>query len=111
MKLINFSEHHNRALILYVAAGALVEAFEALRDARQPDTAAMFLLACHEIYSQVSPKSQIDVETSITVDEKESFQLPLWNLEDEDLKAISEFYGEYQRKLVHLCMDATATFD
>lgn len=111
MKLINFSEHHNRALILYVAAGALVEAFEALRDARQPDTAAMFLLACHEIYSQVSPKSQIDVETSITVDEKQSFQLPLWHLEDEDIKAISEFYGEYQRKLVHLCMDATPTFD
>ncbi|XP_042424399.1 WD repeat-containing protein 11-like isoform X2 [Zingiber officinale] len=106
------SEHNIwRALILYVAAGALVEAFAALRDARQPDTAAMFLLACHEIYSQASPNSQTDVETSITVDEKQSFQLPLRNLVDEDIKAISEFYGEYQRKLVHLCMDATPTFD
>jgi hypothetical protein len=37
-----------RALILFVAAGNLSEALAALHSARLPDTAAMFLLACHE---------------------------------------------------------------
>ena len=32
-----------RALILYVGAGALQEALAALREAQQPDTAAMFI--------------------------------------------------------------------
>ncbi|WOK98641.1 WD repeat-containing protein 11 isoform X2 [Canna indica] len=109
---------HNiwRALILYVAAGALAEALAALRNAQQPDTAAMFLLACHEIYAQISSNSETSdetsvKETSITMEEKQTFQLPSRNLVDEDLKAVSEFYGEYQRKLVHLCMDAIPIFD
>lgn len=37
-----------RALILFVAAGNLSDALAALHSARLPDTAAMFLLACHE---------------------------------------------------------------
>nr|XP_009381634.1 PREDICTED: WD repeat-containing protein 11 isoform X1 [Musa acuminata subsp. malaccensis] len=106
------SEHNIwRALILYVAAGALAEALTALRNARQPDTAAMFMLACHEIYTQISSESQTSVEAFASVDENRSFRLPSRNLEDEDLKAVSEFYGEYQRRLVHLCMDATPSFD
>ncbi|GBG86177.1 hypothetical protein CBR_g41081 [Chara braunii] len=41
---------HNlwRALILFVSAGALVDALAAIKSARLPDTAAMFLVACHE---------------------------------------------------------------
>jgi len=35
-------------MMLYVAAGVLVEAQDILRKANQPDKAAMFLLACHE---------------------------------------------------------------
>lgn len=100
-----------RALILYVAAGALADAFAALRDARQPDTAAMFLLACHEIYTQISSNSETSVETYEDMEEKQRFQLPSRNLDDDDIKAVSEFFGEYQRKLVHLCMDAIPIFD
>lgn len=96
---------------MYVAAGALAEALTALRNARQPDTAAMFMLACHEIYTQISSESQTSVEAFASVDGNRSFRLPSRNLEDEDLKAVSEFYGEYQRRLVHLCMDATPSFD
>ena len=43
-----------RALILYVAAGALQEALAALREAQQPDTAAMFVLACREIHAAIT---------------------------------------------------------
>ncbi|XP_039688685.1 WD repeat-containing protein 11 isoform X3 [Medicago truncatula] len=48
------SEHNIwRALILYVAAGALQEALAALREAQLPDTAAMFILACREIHAEI----------------------------------------------------------
>ncbi|KAJ0985684.1 hypothetical protein J5N97_004040 [Dioscorea zingiberensis] len=96
-----------RALILYVAAGALHEALATLRNAQQPDTAAMFLLACHEINSQVSCKSQDSDEST---GEKQKFFLPGKSMGDEDLIAVSEYYGQYQRKLVHLCMDAQPLF-
>lgn len=108
---------HNiwRALILYVAAGALHEAFAALRDAHLPDTAAMFLVACHEIYAQVlSSESHNSDEPSdeATVDGRRmQFILPGMDMEDEYVSAVSEFYGEYQRKLVHLCMDLVPLFD
>ncbi|KAM0932569.1 putative transcription factor WD40-like family [Dioscorea sansibarensis] len=97
------SEHNIwRALILYVAAGALHEALAALRNAQQPDSAAMFLLACHEINAHCVLKSQ---DSDKAVGEKLKFFLPGKSMGDEDLIAVSEYYGQYQRKLVHLCMD------
>ncbi|XP_042498165.1 WD repeat-containing protein 11 isoform X2 [Macadamia integrifolia] len=105
---------HNiwRALLLYVAAGALQEALAALRDAQQPDTAAMFLLACHEINIEISSKLENSDEPSKpSTEDGKSFILPLLNPEHEDVLAVSEYYGQYQRKLVHLCMDSSPTFD
>lgn len=100
-------------MILYVAAGAIHEAFAALRDAKLPDTAAMFLVACHEIYAQMRSESQFSDEPLVegTVDGQVKFILPCKNMEDEDVYAVSEFYGEYQRKLVHLCMDSVPLFN
>ncbi|XP_008809225.1 WD repeat-containing protein 11 isoform X2 [Phoenix dactylifera] len=108
-----YNEHNIwRALILYVAAGALPEALSALRNAQQPDTAAMFLLACHEINAQIASKSRpLDEQLESSLEMKQKFHLPSRNLEDEDLIAVSEYYGQYQRKLVHLCMDAVPLFD
>ncbi|XP_019189532.1 PREDICTED: WD repeat-containing protein 11-like [Ipomoea nil] len=56
---------HNiwRALILYVAAGAFQEALAALREAQQPDTAAMFILACREIHAELLSSLDLDDET------------------------------------------------
>ncbi|KAF9662884.1 hypothetical protein SADUNF_Sadunf18G0100900 [Salix dunnii] len=97
---------HNiwRALILYVAAGALQDALEALREAQQPDTAAMFILACHEGHAQfISNLRNSDDESSI---KDTLIGLPGLNPENEDVIAVGEYYGQYQRKLVHLCMDS-----
>lgn len=107
------SEHNIwRALILYVTAGALPEALAALRDAQLPDTAAMFLIACHEINKEITSQRDNSGEpTESSVVENKKFVLPVRNLEDEDLNTVSDFYGQYQRKLVHLCMDAVPFFD
>ncbi|PKA64675.1 hypothetical protein AXF42_Ash007422 [Apostasia shenzhenica] len=105
---------HNiwRALILYVAAGSLNEALAALRDAKLPDTAAMFLLACHEIYATLQTESQCsDEPLDGIIDGKRKFILPSKNLNDDDVAAVTEYFGEYQRKLVHLCMDSVPLFD
>ncbi|XP_062218149.1 uncharacterized protein LOC133918327 [Phragmites australis] len=107
---------HNmwRALILYVAAGALPEALDTLRKNQRPDTAAMFLLACHEIYSQISSESEPTNDTSgsgPTPERTQKLQFPSKNVDDEDLIAVSEVFGQYQQKLVHLCMDAEPTAD
>ena len=99
-----------RALILYVAAGALEEALAALRDAQQPDTAAMFLLACHEINAEIVPKSENSNESTPSNVHK-LFVLPGINPEHEDVVAVNEYFGEYQRKLVHLCMDVSPIFN
>ncbi|KAE7998910.1 hypothetical protein FH972_003405 [Carpinus fangiana] len=99
---------HNiwRALILYVAAGSLQEVLVALREAQQPDTAAMFILACHEIHAEIIADlgNSDDESSSLTKDKLHS--LPGLDPENEDVVAVSEFYGQYQRKLVHLCMDS-----
>ncbi|KAG1346198.1 hypothetical protein COCNU_06G000270 [Cocos nucifera] len=110
---ILYNEHNIwRALILYVAAGALPEALSALRNVQQPDTAAMFLLACHEINAQIASKSRpLDEQLESSLQMKQKFHMPSRNLEDEDLIAVSEYYGQYQRNLVHLCMDAAPLFD
>lgn len=111
---------HNmwRALILYVAAGALPEALDTLRKSQRPDTAAMFLLACHETYSQALSESEPEDDTSVlaltptpTPEQTEKLRFPSKNVADEDLIAVSEVFGQYQQKLVHLCMDAEPTSD
>ncbi|XP_058074403.1 uncharacterized protein LOC131223110 isoform X2 [Magnolia sinica] len=105
---------HNiwRALILFIAAGALHEALAALRDAQQADTAAMLLLTCHEINAEIVSKSRKPDELSRPVaGEKQPFVLPGINPDHEDVLAVGEYFGQYQRKLVHLCMDAAPLFD
>lgn len=102
---------HNiwRALILYVAAGALPEALAAIRQAQRPDTAAMFILACREIHAAfMSNMGDSDDESSV---KKEQFNLPVLDPENVDVIAVGEYYGQYQRKLVHLCMDSQPSFD
>ncbi|KAL0013723.1 hypothetical protein SO802_000792 [Lithocarpus litseifolius] len=95
-----------RALILYVGAGALQEALAALREAQQPDTAAMFILACREIYAEIiADLGDLDDESSSLVKDKLR-NFPVLDPENEDVIAVGECYGQYQRKLVHLCMDS-----
>ncbi|KAF3329331.1 WD repeat-containing protein 11 isoform X1 [Carex littledalei] len=117
---------HNiwRALILYVAAGAMTEALAALRKSKQPDTAALFLLACHEIYtkhlsSTSSPETEPEVvdgseEENAESEEQEvkmKINFPGKNVEDEDIATVSEFFGQYQRKLIHLCLDTVHSIE
>ncbi|XP_054804813.1 uncharacterized protein LOC129307895 [Prosopis cineraria] len=101
------SEHNIwRALILYVAAGALQEALAALREAQLPDTAAMFILACREIRAElVSKLGKTDDESNSSIHDK-VLHLSGLDPQNEDVIAVGEYFGQYQRKLVHLCMDA-----
>ena len=94
-----------RALLLYVAAGALQEALAALREAQQPDTAAMFILACHEIHADIISSLDMDEESRLSMEDK-LLVLPGLNPENEDVIAVGEYFGLCQRKLVHLCMDS-----
>ncbi|KAI4344151.1 hypothetical protein L6164_011415 [Bauhinia variegata] len=99
---------HNiwRALILYVAAGALQEALAALREAQLPDTAAMFILACREIHAEIIANlDSTDDDSNSSVNDK-LLSLPALDPENEDVIAVGEYFGQYQRKLVHLCMDS-----
>ncbi|KAG2648386.1 WD repeat-containing protein 11-like [Panicum virgatum] len=103
-----------RALILYVAAGALPEALDTLRKNQRPDTAAMFLLACHEVYSQIAVESEHTEDTSgseLTPEQTDKLRFPSKNVAEEDLIAVSEVFGQYQQKLVHLCMDTEPNAD
>lgn len=82
-------------------------ALAALREAQQPDTAAMFILACREIHATIIP----DIGNSDDDESKSSIKDKLPNLpglgpENEDVIAVGEYHGQYQRKLVHLCMDS-----
>jgi len=111
---------HNiwRAILLYVAAGALHEVLAVLRDAQEPDTAAMFLLACHEIKVKVtSQKSGVECSASPKLDSQDqgnanTLDLPGdLNQQKEDVSAVCEYYGHYQRTLVHLCTDLAPVLD
>ncbi|KAI9125672.1 hypothetical protein K1719_003090 [Acacia pycnantha] len=101
------SEHNIwRALILYVAAGSLQEALAVLREAQLPDTAAMFILACREIHSElVSELDNTDDESNSSIHAK-ALHLPGLDPQNEGVIAVGEYFGQYQRKLVHLCMDS-----
>lgn len=98
------------ALVLYVAAGALQEALAALRGAQQPETASMFILACREIHAEFVSSLDPDEESGEPIKET-LLNLPELNPDNEDVIAVGEYYGEYQRKLVHLCMDSQPIFD
>lgn len=101
-------------MILYVAAGELVEALATLRNAKQPDTAAMFLLACHE--AKVAAKASIvttaDIEEPDTTGTEDYFDLPGdLNHHHDEVQAVCEYYGEYQRHLAHACTGIGAVVD
>ncbi|KAJ8768132.1 hypothetical protein K2173_021072 [Erythroxylum novogranatense] len=106
------SEHNIwRAVILYVAAGALQEALAILREAQQPDTAAMFTLACCEIHAEVvASLVDADNESGSSVKSKQ-VELPGLSPESPDVIAVGECYEQYQRKLVHICMDSQPLSD
>lgn len=96
---------------MYVAAGSLQEALAALREAQQPDTAAMFVLACNEVHAETVAKlGNVDDESGPFV---KDFLASLPGLEptNEDVIAVREYFQEYQRKLVHLCMDSQPFFE
>ncbi|KAK7330084.1 hypothetical protein VNO77_24270 [Canavalia gladiata] len=99
---------HNiwRALILYVAAGALQEALAALREAQLPDTAAMFILACREIHAEMVSNLGITNDESSSSVKDELLNLRALDPTNEDVVTVDEYFGQYQRKLVHLCMDS-----
>ncbi|CAI0389268.1 unnamed protein product, partial [Linum tenue] len=103
------TEHNVWRLILYVAAGALPEALAALREAQQPDTAAMFMLACREIHSEILSNAEDELGGSSTKDRPPN--LPGLEPENEDVLVVGEYFGQYQRKLVHLCMDSQPCYD
>ncbi|KAL4301978.1 hypothetical protein GQ457_10G003860 [Hibiscus cannabinus] len=99
---------HNiwRALILFVAAGSIQDALAALREAQQPATAAMFILACREIHAEfITNLAGSEDESGSSINDL-VVDLPGLNPANDDVIAVGEYFGEYQRKLVHLCMDA-----
>ncbi|XP_024959372.1 WD repeat-containing protein 11-like [Cynara cardunculus var. scolymus] len=102
---------HNiwRALVLYIAAGSLQDALAALREAQQPDTAAMFIIACREIHAEFIKSSLEDSVSDSYSSLKE--KLVVLNPENEDVIAVGELYGQFQQKLVHLCMDSQPFLD
>ncbi|KAK9073807.1 hypothetical protein SSX86_006401 [Deinandra increscens subsp. villosa] len=98
---------HNiwRALILYVAAGSLQDALSALREAQQPDTAAMFIIALREFHAEFIQNLNPENYSDSLIKER-LLVLPGLNPENEDVIAVGELYGQFQQKLVHLCMDS-----
>lgn len=101
----------------------MTEALGALRKDKQPDTAALFLLACHEIYtkhlsitSAASTQSEVErsEEENAESEEQEDKNKIIFlgrNVEEEDIATVSEFFGQYQRKLIHLCMDTVHSIE
>lgn len=96
---------------MYVAAGALQEALAALREAQLPDTAAMFILACREIHAEVVSNLGIPDDESSSSVKDELLNLCALDPKNEDVIAVDEYFGQYQRKLVHLCMDSQPLSD
>ena len=99
-----------RALILFVAAGALLEALATLRNAKQPDTAVMFLLACHEAKA-LALASRPDIQEPETgVGDMLNLPGELFN-HSEEVQAVCEYYWEYKRHLAHACTGINAIVD
>lgn len=90
---------------MYVAAGSLQDALAALREAQQPDTAAMFIIACREVHAEFIEGLDPDDESSALIKDK-LLVLHGLNTQNEDVIAVGELYTKYQQQLVHLCMDS-----
>ncbi|KAL4574582.1 hypothetical protein LXL04_021416 [Taraxacum kok-saghyz] len=95
---------HNlwRALIMYVAAGCLQDALAVLREAEQPDTATMLMIACREVHEEFVETLDPNDDSSAMVKDK----LTPLNPQSQQVVAVGELYTKYQQKLVHLCMDS-----
>ncbi|KAK4257414.1 hypothetical protein QN277_007007 [Acacia crassicarpa] len=104
---------HNiwRALILYVAAGALKEALAALREAQLPETATMFILACHEIHAEIHASLDVTDDHESSSIKENLLHFPGLDPQSEEVIAAGECFGQYQRKLVHLCLDSPPFYD
>jgi WD repeat-containing protein 11 len=103
----------------------MTEALGALRKNKQPDTAALFLLACHEIYTKHLSSTSAPTTRSEVVDKSEEkngdeseeqvdkmkIDFPGRNVDEEDIATVGEFFGQYQRKLIHLCMDTVHSIE
>ncbi|XP_071693152.1 uncharacterized protein [Rutidosis leptorrhynchoides] len=102
------NKEHNlwRALIMYVAAGSLQDALVALREAQQPDTAAMFVIACQEVHAEyLNNLEDPNDESSAAIKEK-LLVLRGLNPQSDQVIAVGDLYTQYQQKLVHLCMES-----
>jgi WD repeat-containing protein 11 len=74
----------------------------------------MFLLACHEIYLQFTTESESTDDTlgsEPVPGQIQKLHFPSKNVDDEELIAVSEVFGQYQKKLIHLCMDTEPASD
>ena len=94
-----------RALSLFVAAGALGEALDALQKVRQPDSALMLLLACHQARQAAYASAPPHVARKRPEEaERAGLDLP-GNLRqrEEQVRAACDFFAQYQRWLAHLC--------
>lgn len=89
-----------------MAAGSLQEALAALKEVQQPDTVAMFVLACNEIHSEIV--NELSSQDEDSTGELGTVMTDLPGLEPgkEEVAAVCEYFQQYQRKLVHLCMDS-----
>lgn len=77
-----------------MAAGAFPEALVALREAQQPEAAAMFVVACHEIRKAFITDSQSDEESGPSVKEDVP-PLPGLNSDNEDVIADRLEFSSY----------------
>ena len=87
---------------MYVAAGCLQDALAVLREAEQPDTAAMLMIACREVHEEFVESLDPNDDSSAMVKDK----LTPLNPQSQQVVAVGELYTKYQQKLVHLCMDS-----
>lgn len=96
-----------------MAAGSLQEVLAALREVQQPDTVAMFVLACTEIHSDIANELSSQEEESEFASGEGTVPPDLPGLEPgkEEVTAVCEYFQQYQRKLVHLCMDSHPYID
>lgn len=107
-------------MILFVGAGALSEALAALRNAQLPDAAAMFLLVCHEAKGVARASTAAKLKGLETFDGgatgdgagADLLDLPGdLNMQREDVRAVCEYFGQYQRLLAHLCTGVVPLID
>ncbi|KAL3689312.1 hypothetical protein R1sor_015621 [Riccia sorocarpa] len=103
-----------RAMILFVAAGALSEALAALRNAQLPDSSALFLLACHEAKQQAILDLMSKEEQDVSREKVEIAGLDLpgdLSKHADGVVAVCEYFGQYQRMLAHTVTTVSPVID